>query len=242
MRKILSIIAVLVTVFLWGNFAFAGSQQTSGVTAQVIIDDVRNGYLNESSTSGTTLFWDDTKDLLTYINYGLIDIANQSFALQTTENITLSSGDSVYAISTSYFDIETIINNDASGVTNASLRRGNLQSVGHSLADANTTKRPAYWVDWGGSVLIYPEPESRSSGYNLTVYLYERPSGVTIQQAIPTPAIYDFALVYFVVKEAWKKKKRFDLSNIYEVLYKNEMDRLRSFFNKRPKESERIVK
>ncbi len=242
MRKILSIIAVLVTVFLWGNFAFTGSQQTSGVTVGDIIDDARV-YLNEAAGSSATPFWNDTTDLRTYISYGQIDIANQSFALQSTENITLTTGDSVYAISTSYFDIETIINNDASGVTNASLRRGNLQSVGHSLADTNTTKRPAYWVDWGGSVLIYPEPESRSSGYNLTVYLYERPAAITSgSSVIVLPAIYDLVLVYFTVKEAWKKKLRFDLSNIYEVLYKNEMDRLRSFFNKRPKESERIVK
>jgi len=236
-NKILFIVAIFIALSIFVGTVYAGSQQTSGVTAQTIIDRARY-YLKDQDADP---HWPNA-ELLVHLNYGLIDIATKSYCLQTTEMITLSTSVSAYAISTAYFDIEAIVDNSDSGVTNRALIRGNVQSIGHSKTDNNTVKYPDNWVDWGGSVIIYPEPEGNVSGRILTAYLYERPTEIILTGAIVLPPIYEKSLIYYIVKEAFKKDKQSALFQLYEGFFKEEMESKREFFNKRPKESEEITK
>jgi len=235
---------ILALLFL-APTVFAESQQKSGVTAQVIINNSRY-YLNETTAS----FWTDSTDMLAYLNAAIMDVARKTQCLETTENIALVTGQTEYALSSNYFDVEKAIYSGAtteySDVSEKALKPINLEDFGFQ----EDTGEPVNYCVWNDKFLVDPQPSAGVSIYTITVYEIERPSAITIlsgadpsgNSEIPTPAKYDDALAMYVAHKAALRGRYFGLSRIlkgqYDTFITEEMQRsglLRKKFEELPK-------
>ena len=199
-----------------------GSQSTSGVTAQAVIDRARV-YLNETTAS----FWTDAR-LLTWLNDGLVDIAARTRCLEGTEKVTLLSGITEYAVSTTTsFGVAAVF---YSGTT-AGYRKGieeiAINEFGRKPSGEELTGEPNFYCVWNDRIYVEPQPSSGVSGDLLYVYLAKRPSTIALSGANPLPAIFDKALTIYVVFNAFHELRRFDLAAFYENRYLAELDRYR---------------
>ena len=194
--------------------AFAESQQASGVTAQTVIDQARY-YLASTGDS----FFTDSTEMLDWVNAGISDISDIAKCLEATEQITLQTGVTAYAISTNYLSVEAAVYSGATSTYVSSnykgLKRVQIEAMGHT-EDAG---EPVQFYTWNDKFYVDPKPASGVSGYTIMLYLIERSSGVTLSQAIPTPAAYDDALALFVASRAAIKDKRWDIASKLYGLY-----------------------
>ena len=223
-NRLLSLIlglALVVGLFVSG--VQAESQQTSGRTAQNIIDFARWEYLNEATAS----FYDSDANLLNILNRGIVDIAAITRCLESVEKITLSTGVTEYAISSNYLSVEKAV---YSGVTKSyndnpwkGLERVDIRKVAHTQ---NVGEPVRYYV-WNDKVGIDPCPASGVSGYPVYLYLIERPTTIALSGAIPTPAIYDHALTLFVAAHALRKDRQMERSTAIMNEYISEIARFR---------------
>jgi len=222
MKKWLIFLALLLCIV---GIAFAGSQQTSSTSASSIITNARY-YLNEDVAD----FWTDT-ELLAWLNDGLIDIAGKTRAMETTENVTLQTSTLEYALSTSYLTIAGAVY--LSGTTYyKALERGSIHDVGR-FEDIG---EPEFYYEWAGSIGLYPLADSGVTGDTVIVYLIERPSAVTADQNVPTPAYYDKALTLYVAAQAFLKDRQLARYGSLMDLYHAELERYRADFGEQPKE------
>ena len=215
-RVILSIMAVILTAFLFLDVSYAGNQTTSGVTSSVIITRARY-YLNESTAS----FWSDA-ELLQFINDGTMDIVARTHCLETTETETITTGTTTYAISTTYLTVKGVVLNE-----DKSLRKGSIEHIG----DTADLGEPAYYIEWNNNIVVYPAPASGVSGETLTTYLVSRPTTVTSSQAVQVPAQFNRALVLYVVAQALFKDEKFAKAGRFMAEYLSELDRFRLDFS-----------
>jgi hypothetical protein len=225
MRKYLlfSLILVLAAFPVW-----AGDQTTSGVTAQTLVDDAQV-YLNDA---GNDLCTD--QQLLQFLNDGMKDLVALSHCYQTTETITLLSGVTQYDLSTHFMTIKGAIYNGGSTTYNKPLEEWDLFDGGEDgkgLGMPEDVGEPVYWDEFAGEIAIWPAPTSSVSGYRVTTYLVAVPSGVTIDQAIPTPAIYDKALTYYITAQAWYRDRQFGFGDYFMGRYEAEIARYRKDLN-----------
>lgn len=198
---------------------FAESQQTSGVTAQTIIDRARYSI----SATGDSFFTDAT-EMLSWVNAGLFNIADATKCLEGTELVTLQTGVTQYAISstTTYTSIDNAVYSGATTVSDSSPQKGLVridQAQIGNMPNSRTAGPPVYYAVWNDYFYVDPQPSSAVSGYKATLYLRERPTEIGLSGAIPTPAIYDDALVMYVASRAAIKDKRWDVASQLYALY-----------------------
>lgn len=221
--KILKKLALIVTIlFVFISFtgtAYCGSQQVSSTLASTIITNAR-AYLNEDATE-STLFWSDA-ELLVWLNEGIIDLISRSRCLETTEDVTLVSGQLEYTLSTAYIGITGAIYND--GTTYKALKMGDIRETGHAESDSG----PEFWYEWNGKVGIYPIADSDTAGDTVTFYMIERPTAITAATAIPIPAYYDHVLTIYIVAQALMKDTKVDLAAMWMQEYFRVIDRFRA--------------
>jgi len=213
---------IILALFFFAAPVFAESQQTSGVTAQIIIDRARY-YLNETTAS----FWGNSTDMLAYLNAAIMDVARKTECLETTENIHLITGQTEYSLSSNYFNVEKAIYSGATtaytDLTEKGLPLINLKDLGMQ----EDVGEPLGYCVWNDKFLVDPQPSSSVSGYVITVYEIERPSEIIIisgadpsgNSEIPTPAKYDDALSMYVAHKAAIKLRNIGLSNLLKGMY-----------------------
>jgi len=203
--------ALLAIAFLsFSNIANAGSQQTSGVTAQTIIDNARY-YINETTSS----FWSDA-ELLRWVNLGSRDIAARTRCLEQIQVVVLISGVTEYSLSSGaskYFGVSSAIYRD--GTTYKGLVRGNVQSVGHT----EDVGEPVYYYEWINNIGVYPTPGAAVSGNTVYVYTNVLPDAITLTGVIALPAIYEQLLNLYVVAQALYRARQFEEGNLYMTHY-----------------------
>jgi hypothetical protein len=222
MKRLLS--ALLVT-FMVAGIAFAGSQATSSTAASTIITNARY-YLNEDVAD----FW-TAAELLVWVNDGIVDVAGKTRAMESTEDITLVTDTLEYTLSNDYITIAGAIY--ISGTTYyKGLKRGSVKDVGH-FEDID---EPEYYYEWNGKVGIYPLAESATTGDTVTIYLVERPSAVTVDQNVPTPAHYDKALTLYVAAQGFLKDRQIGRYKNLMDLYHAELERYRADYGEQPKD------
>lgn len=200
---------------------FAASQQTSGVTAQAVIDRVRWEYLNESTAS----FWDSDASILNILNRGVLNIAALTKCMETVEKVVLQTGITEYAISTNYISVEKAIYSGATVSARPNPYKGLKRVDIKDLAQKEDVGEPTYYYIWNDYLGIDTFPSSSITGYQVYVYMIERPteldlSGVSL---IPTPAIYDHALELFIAGQAFKKQRQYDRSQTFMTEYLGEI-------------------
>lgn len=216
-------LALVASLFVPG--ALAESQQTSGRTAQNIIDFARWEYLDD--TDATDGFWKNDSNLLNILNRGIVYIAAITKCLETTEKITLQAGVTEYAISSNYIGVENAIYSGTTTSYNSSIYKGLERVDIRKLAHSENVGEPVKYYVWNDKVGIDPEPASGVSGYAVYLYLIERPSIIALSGAIPTPAIYDHALTLFVAAHALKKDRQMERSKMLTEEYLMEIGRFR---------------
>lgn len=207
MRRKYSLHAAMFLLGFWLVFglvlhAYAGSQTTSGVTVQTIIDRVRVGL---SEVTPASSFWTDT-DLINYTRQGVKEVVYRTKCLESAyESVTLTANTWTYTPTSSFLDVETIMydSGDTTSKTQIfTLERTDIKAIGHS----KETGPPKFWTLWNDSIVVWPIPRSTEAGTTLYVYLDTAPSGVTVStDAIETPAYFDDAIVAYVKAQAFLK-------------------------------------
>ncbi len=181
--------------FLLITVAFAASQETSGTSAQSIINDAK-ALLNGSDDA----IFNDT-EMLQWLNDGQIDIAARSQCLQTTESKTLIANTIEYTITANYATVKAVTYTNASGAV-AGLEIGSPSELGRLSVSV-----PVKYYEWDRKIGVYP-PLSSVTTETVTLYLIQRPTAITISDNITVPAIYDKALTdYIVAQSLWKDRQ-----------------------------------
>lgn len=208
--------AIVLFLFLVSStISFGESQGTSGATGQTIIDYARQ-HINET-TAG---FWTDAA-LLQYVNWAQMDVAEVTRCMETTEVEKLTTGTTMYAISTRYFGVEkALYEAPTTTYTNnyKALKRVDINEIG-LMEDAEEPVRYAVWNDY---FIVDPKPISGVSGYYVILYLSAKPTSLTsATSSVVTPAIYDDALALFVAARACLKDRDFNAAQKFMELYRD---------------------
>ena len=228
MKKI--ILAILIVLFSF-QFAIAGPQGRSGVTAQTIINNARNIFLNEDVAD----FWTDAV-LLNALNYGITQIASLTKCTEATTQITLTAGVSEYSLSgVSYISIEKVM---YSGVTtdytdDKPLSRSNISSID----SGEDIEQPVRYYTWRDYIGLDPVP--RTTNQNIVIYYVSLPSSVSLTGEIPLPAIYDYALTVFVAAKALNRDAQSGKVRMLETEYVAELTRYGADLVERPRTTEK---
>jgi hypothetical protein len=191
----------------------------SGQTAQNLIDRARV-FLDET----TAVRWSDTQ-LLRFLNDGLIDLCAKSLCYQGTESVALVANTFEYTPTTSYIAVVHVVCNPASG-TGWGLIKSNVRSRGTVGQEFDV---PKYWYEFGGKVGIFPAYASVTT-QTATVYFAKQPAVLVLATAVPTPAIFDKALVYYIASQGYLMDHRPAEAGNYMALYAQELDRFRQDF------------
>jgi hypothetical protein len=212
-------------VLLISTVCFSASQQTSTTTAGSIVDRAET-LLNDSDNEMWT-----AGELLQYLNDGMVDIVSRSHCLEAVESINLATDTLEYTITSTYLTVKAVHYIDASGIVTA-LRKGSPASVG--LVSDSESDTPVWWYDWAGKVGVYPLLTRTNETIN--VYLITRPTAIATGTNVTTPAIYDTALTYYIVAQAYKRDKSHAKYLQTMALYEAEMNRYRQDLNDYPRE------
>uniref|UniRef100_A0A6M3IJL7 Uncharacterized protein n=1 Tax=viral metagenome TaxID=1070528 RepID=A0A6M3IJL7_9ZZZZ len=203
MKKIAFGIALV--VLLYSAIVFAGSNATSGLTAQTFIDRVRYD-LNAEATTDT--FFSNTI-LLQWIDEALKIIASTTRCMESSETVTLTSNTISYSISTGHYDISHVIYD--SGVTDSSTRFSILLRTIPGIPIPEQQKRPKFWWEWESKLNVFPVPNSEISGTTVIAYLVSTPTSISAaSDSITTPAYFDAAILYYVKAKGYFRERSDD--------------------------------
>ena len=217
----MKLMRLIFAFLLLGSLAFAGPQTTSTTTAEDIVSQVRV-YLDEP----TAVMWDN-QDLLRLVNDGMVDISVKAKCYQARETISLTANTIEYTPTSDYIGIIAVHLNQATGGT-IKLTPGTVSSVG-AIPVSGTTARPSYWYEFGGKIGVYPAYTAVTT-QTVTVFMARRPADIGYYSDVRTPAVFDRALVYYVVAQALMIDDRFTAANNYMTMYLGEIDRYRKDF------------
>lgn len=202
MRYFLSIIFL----FFYISNVFADSQNTSGVTAQTIIDRVQ---YNINATSDA-LYTD--AEMLEWVNQGIFDIASRSKCLQDSYEMNLTANTYKYDISgnTKYIEITDVVYVDANSVWTG-LKKVTSMNLTQGIED-----RPTFWYESnvGSNLIIFPTLSGVTGGPKVVVFYVTQPTAITLTAAIPLPAKFDQALIYYVMHKALERDRK-DSTELY---------------------------
>lgn len=204
-------------VALWSP-AYAGTNATSGITVSDLLTRIKQ-ELNDDSGN----FFSDT-EAMRWASEAVGIIASQARCLEISENATVLDGVVSYALSTSHYDVETVLydNGDSGDVQ----RYVFLDKIDpKDLYDkAKAAGRPLYWWEWSNSIYLWPIPGSDQNGTTIQTFLIGKPSSFSATtDVIPTPYYFDPAiLLYMKAKMHFKDEKYATAQDEYQ-LFKNEL-------------------
>ena len=137
-----------------------------------------------------------------------------------------SAGSSAYVAFRSPTDETGTDNYYIDDVSIYSQRRALTKSSPEIVGQTAHETEPRYWYDWSGKIGVYPELGTVSAE-KITLYLITRPTAIAATANVTTPAIYDTALVYYIIAQAMledlKPTKYLQMMSLYD----NELRRLR---------------
>lgn len=218
---------IILLIFLLSTPVYAGSITTSGVTAQTIIDRVRND-LNETTAS----FWTNT-DLLQWINEAVNTINSRTRCLESgVSNVIVVENTRSYSITSSFLDIEKVeYDIGLSGNTTQKSQIYDLERVPFFNLRYGVEKErgdPKTYSVWNNTLYVFPIPGSTQAGNTIYLYAVTAPSGVTVTTSqIETPKYFDDAILLYVKSKALSKDKQDGKADAYMKLFDAYCDRYR---------------
>lgn len=220
MSRFFQVFIIVICVFMWPFFVFAGSQYTRPSNSTDIITNIRS-YLNEPDEG----FWKDS-ELMVWINDALFDIAARTRAMQTSENATLVDNTIEYKLSTEFIGVNGVQYTNGTSRF-AGLEQANPFDEDKGIGSASEGDIPAYWAEYGNAVWVWPVG-TVSSGEKIIVYLVKKPQEISNGDYLPTPAIYDKAVTLYAVAQALLKDGQFSKALNIITRYEAELDRFRA--------------
>lgn len=214
-------------------FSRGSSEETSGVTAQDLIDDVR-GDLSESQASR----WDDA-DLIRWADEAVTLIVTMTGCLDAGEALALEAGVSLYTISTSHYAIDYVVYD--SHVENSPERFHRLVLTSPKTESEEEEERPKMYWEENGQLAVWPIPNDTISGNSVVVYMTEKPTAITTASSgVSTPWFFDPLVRDYMLFKAYMKVERGDFATIFWNKFKEEL----SFFvgSMKPMEAARARK
>jgi hypothetical protein len=211
---------ILALILLLPLSAFASSQQNSTTSAEDFISDVRS-YLNDT----TETFWSND-ELLEWINDGLVDIAANSRAMQSFEDLATVQDQIEYTVTSDYIGIDGVLWTNSTSYK--ALERKDPFNPNDGIGRVQDVGEPVFFAEYGGKVLAWPVSDADDAGNTLRVFYTQRPDDVTTADNLPTPAIYDKALKLYVVAQAMRKDLKHATAAALMTEYAAELDRFRA--------------
>lgn len=181
---------------LCASIVYAGTTETSGITANTIITNARR-HLNASNDS--TFFV--ASDFLVWIDEAVKDIAARTECLESTPvTVTMATATYRYSLGQSFLNVAHIEhdNNDTTDPYQIiGLDRVNKTVLKSKVRESG---RPKFFAVWNNQIEVWPKPSSAEASTYLYVYPVSIPTGVsTTSSPIETPTYFDLALVYYAV-------------------------------------------
>ncbi len=204
-------------------------QNTSSTTGTVAITRARQ-ILNETTPG----FWDDT-ELLQWCNDAIKDLCNRTFCYQATETISLLADTIEYTPTNDYIKIVAVQLTDASGKVWA-LKPSNPASVGLAPVNLLGMTDPMYWYEFSGKVGVFPAYTAVTS-QSIEVFEAKQPAVIAASGYLPTPAVFDTAIVHYMVGMALVKDRKSEFSKGFLSSYEATADRFRPDFIEQPREA-----
>ena len=218
MIKKLTIFLIFLT-FLWFLLAAASvwgaSQQVSSTLASTIID--RAEVILRDADNRT---W-SAGQLLTWLNDATLDVVTRTMCMESTEDIDLATTTLSYSITSDFITVKAVHYTDSDGAIWA-LKKSSPSSVGQNIA----ATVPSYYCIWADKILVWPLITRTSE--TVTLYYIERPTAIAASANLPTPHIFDQAIVYYMVAQAaledLKPTRFMQLMSLYDA----ELKRIRA--------------
>ena len=234
MKKFISVISLVTIMVLSVSMPVlaGGIQVSSGITVGAVITVVRS-YVREP----TAAFFDDT-EFLSWIRMGVADIVARSQCLEFVDIAGIDSGATRIPYSgTSGYGIKSIMvfNPDDSPAVMKGLVRAHSKDFGKG-SSSNNLGVPVYWTEEGGYLYFMPVP---SSGLSLEITGVSNPRAYAMDSSneIPTPAMYDPLLIYYVVGQAYYRAQQFSMGNLFMTQYYQGLAQFRRDYSDSRKEN-----
>lgn len=207
-------IVIFAIALLWAFPVFAGTTETSGITAQTIADRAERSL----NAAGSTFFAD--ADWIQWIDAGVREIVNQTDCLEATAiELTLVANQRIYDPAQSFTRVTTVEYNNGDTSDDHQiipLDRVHKNDIGHG----DETGPPKVYCVWDDKIEIWPIPRADQAGDKIYVNTITLPTGVSIiSSAIETPAYFDTTLLYYVIAQACYKDRRNSTGDRYMVLF-----------------------
>ena len=201
-------------------------QNISWITGNTIINRSRF-ILNETAPA----FWDDT-ELLQWTNDAIKDLCNRTLCYQAIETITLTADTVEYAPTNDYIRIVSVRYIDADS-KEWGLKPSTPGMMGSVPLGVLGGSIPRYWYEFAGKVGVFPALTSVSTE-QIKIYEAKQPATIEASDAIPTPTIFDTAIVNYVVGIALIKDRKNDFAKGFLASYEATADRFRADFIEQP--------
>uniref|UniRef100_A0A6M3JR36 Uncharacterized protein n=1 Tax=viral metagenome TaxID=1070528 RepID=A0A6M3JR36_9ZZZZ len=211
MKKIFALLSII-WILSFPISGYAGSNATSSITVQTIVNRVR-ADLN----AATDAFWTPA-DIIQWTNEAVEVSVILTRGMEASEDITLVEDTISYTISASHYDISHAIYD--SGVTGSPRRFSVLTRFIPTNAVPQQQPNPVFWWEWENKFYVFPAPDSNIAGATITIYLISNPTTLTaVGDAIPTPAYLDTAIIYYVKSKAYFKERSEQKATFYLKLF-----------------------
>lgn len=200
--------------------AFAGGSTVSGKTVNNLLDESRYLFNGISQSGVTDPGWPDT-EIRAWINDAVSDISTITECQEDSQRFTLSTGTSEYTMTASYMYVKDVVYQTGTTAFRT-LMQGKLGDVGN----IQQADEPKYWYELDGKIGIYPLKDTKDATISGdTIYVVFIPFTATLSggSSIPTPAMFDQAILYFVAKRAFAKFGKAEQSAFYDQLYTREL-------------------
>jgi hypothetical protein len=195
MNKLKACVFTVLAVLLLWTVAFAGTTETSSITAATIITKATQN-LNAANDDFYT-----EAGFLQWIDEAVREIVNLTDCLEAAAITKLLVDDlSWYDPAQTFLRVTTVEHDNADTADDhqvVTLDRVHKNQIGHG----DESGRPTVYCVWNDQIEIWPIPRTAQVGALKQLYIYTvtLPTGVTLTtSAIETPAFLDVALVYYV--------------------------------------------
>lgn len=202
-------------IFFIAVSAFAGTTETSSITAATIIAKAR---VHLDAVNDTDFFPDS--DFVKWIDEAVRETINKTDCTETTPiTKALVANTFRYDPGQSFLKVVTIVHDNGDTTDDqqyVTLDRVHINDIGHN----DSTGRPQVYAVWNDQIEVWPTPRTDEASTNLYIYTVPLPTGVSAtDSAIETPAYLDMALLYYVVAMGNFKNDRPDKGAIFLDLY-----------------------